>query len=141
MCHFIKQQLWPGEGDDANAGVELVRERLPAVLKDVSPDLSYNLDEISLIFCQMPTRLMASAHGRGGNRIMLTKNRLTVGLFANATGTDKFLPVVIRTAKSGFMFDHVAVVPLPQNMISAVQRLHAGIKRAFRAAFCWHHVF
>ena len=98
--HSVKQQLRHGEGDDANeAGVDIARTQVPIVLKDVLPDLIYNFDETGLFFRQLPTRSLDSAHSKGRKGKKLAKDRLTVGLFVNATGTDKFAPIVIGTAK------------------------------------------
>ena len=103
--HAINVQVRHGEGDSADTvGIAIARADIPMLLADVDPDLIYNFDETGLLFRQLPKKSLASVHSKGRKGKKLAKDRITVGLFVNATGTDKFVPIVIGNAKSPHCF-------------------------------------
>ncbi|EGD78255.1 hypothetical protein PTSG_12868 [Salpingoeca rosetta] len=80
-------------------GVALAREALPRLLEHVSRDDLYNLREAAVYYTQLPTRTRAS-HQRAG--AVTNKQRLTVALCCNASGTDKLpLYVIGKAANPG----------------------------------------
>ena len=70
------------------------KDRLPSITKDYKPRDIYNCDETGLFFKLMPDRslLLDGEVCKGDKR---SKERYTVLLCANWTGTDKLKPVVI----------------------------------------------
>ena len=99
--HPINVQVRHREGDSANTvGIAIARADIPMLLAGVDPDLIYNFDETGLLFRQLPKKSLASVHSKGRKGKKFAKDRITVGLFVNATGTDKFVPIVIGNAKS-----------------------------------------
>ena len=98
-------------GDIDIAAVEQDIEMLRCALKECSPGNIFNMDETGLFFRAIPNHsyLMANEgdqrqEGRGC-KAMKAKDRLTVVLCVNATGTCKVDPVVIGSAcKKTLMF-------------------------------------
>ncbi|CAF4803903.1 unnamed protein product, partial [Rotaria sp. Silwood2] len=70
------------------------KSRLSSMLKDYNPGDVYNGDETGLFFKLMPDKsfVLDNNDCKGGKR---SKERYTVLLYANWTGTDKLKPVVI----------------------------------------------
>ena len=52
----------------------------------------YNYDETGLNWRQPPDRTLATSKSAGGKK---KKERITIGLACNATGTDKLKPVIV----------------------------------------------
>uniref|UniRef100_H3BCF5 HTH CENPB-type domain-containing protein n=1 Tax=Latimeria chalumnae TaxID=7897 RepID=H3BCF5_LATCH len=63
---------------------------------DYSPDDIYNFDETGLFYKLGPSRTLATAPVAGHKK---SKERITVALFCNASGTDLRKPIVIARAK------------------------------------------
>ena len=108
-----------GEAADINiAAVEPEIETLRCALKEYSPDNIFNMDETGLFFRAIPNHsyLLADEgdqrqEGRGC-KAMKAKDRLTVVLCVNSTGTCKVDPVVIGSAKKPRCFKEIPpVVP------------------------------
>ena len=108
-----------GEAGDIDiAAVEQDIEMLRCALKEYSPGNIFNMDETGLFFRAIPNHsyLMANEgdqrqEGRGC-KAMKAKDRLTVVLCVNATGTCKVDPVVIGSAKKPRCFkDNPPTVP------------------------------
>ena len=68
------------------------REQLQRVLKEYTKDDIYNLDETGLFYGLEPNKTLATGPVRGTKKC---KDRITVALCANASGTDKLIPFVI----------------------------------------------
>jgi len=61
-----------------------------------NPDDIFNMDETGLVFRAQPTRTLAKGTTSGGK---VNKERITIGLTCNASGTEKLRPLVINKAK------------------------------------------
>jgi len=86
-----------GEGAAANlSGVKLARERLPDILQGASLEDIYNMDETGLLYRTLPTRAIMTSKRKGGK---CAKDRFTLNLFANASGSDVFLQAIGTAAK------------------------------------------
>ncbi|XP_061191527.1 jerky protein homolog [Saccostrea echinata] len=89
----IKRKLYEGEADSADMNaVQTGRGDLQRVLKDYEPDDIFNLDETGLFYRLGPNYTLATQKVSGTKK---SKNRITVALAANATGTTKLKPFVI----------------------------------------------
>ena len=87
------------EGEAASADVAVVteaRRELQEMLEGWDPDLVYNMDETGLFFRMEPNATLATRAVKGKKK---SKERLTVALCANATGTHKIKPLVIGKSK------------------------------------------
>jgi hypothetical protein len=73
------------------------RETLRDLLKNYSPDDIYNCDETGLYWKMEPSKTLSS-HPTSGTK--KPKDRVTVMLTCNATGTDKLVPVFIHRYKT-----------------------------------------
>jgi hypothetical protein len=86
-------------GESASADMTRVnagRESLKAVIEEYSLNDVYNFDETGLFFKLGPSSTLATGPVCGKN---LSKERITVGLAANATGTHKLTPVIVAHAR------------------------------------------
>jgi hypothetical protein len=82
-----------GEAKAADVdGVELARTDLPALIDQYALEDVYNYDETGLNWRQPPDRTLATSKSAGGKK---KKERITIGLACNATGTDKLKPVIV----------------------------------------------
>ncbi|CAF4531854.1 unnamed protein product, partial [Rotaria magnacalcarata] len=96
----IRQQLGGAVAGDFKATsvdlrtVEEWKERLPLIIDQYDPHDVYNADETGLFFKALPDRslVMAKEKCKGGKK---SKERFTVLLCTNMTGTDKLKPLVI----------------------------------------------
>jgi hypothetical protein len=77
--------------------VDKGRETLKKLLIDYNKDDIYNFDETALFYRMLPNKTLASAPVSGAK---VCKERISVGLCSNATGKDKFKPVVIGKFKN-----------------------------------------
>ncbi len=71
------------------------RRELPKILADYPLENIYNFDESGLMYRMLATsgNVVGSTKNRRGNKI--AKDRITVGIFCNATGTDFWKPAII----------------------------------------------
>jgi hypothetical protein len=83
----IKSYALHGEAGDANAeGIKLAQTELRNVLEPFKPEDVYNQDETGIFWRQVPARTLATGKRAGNKKI---KERVTVSLTCNVTGTDK----------------------------------------------------
>ncbi len=93
----IKSYTYHGESESADkALVEQGRTALQETLAQYLPNDIYNMDETGLFFRLGPNSTLATGAVKGTKK---KKDRLTVALCCNATGTDKLKPLVIGKAK------------------------------------------
>ena len=89
----IKRKLYLGEADSADmTAVQTGWADLQRVLQDYDPDDIFNLDETGLFFRLGPSYTLATTKVSGTKK---SKDRLTVALTSNATGSTKLKPFVI----------------------------------------------
>ena len=108
--HGIKHRVICGESATVDpAIVDDWKERLPLIIGKYAPNDVYNADETGLFFKALPDRslVMAKETCKGGKR---SKERFTVLLCTNMTGTDKLQPLIIgKLFLIGFMsFIHLS---------------------------------
>ncbi len=96
--HGIKSFVLHGEGDSVDTGsLHTEQVKLQDVLSEYEPDDIFNFDESALFFRLPPNRTLASIKRKGKK---VSKDRITVGLCCNLTGSEKLDPVVIgKSAK------------------------------------------
>jgi len=93
-----------GTGASAAADVESSRQRMAEIrtqLEDYDPEKIYNMDETGLYFRCIPSRayILASSRRRArGSKSIKEKDRVTLVLAVNATGSHKIPVVVIGRA-------------------------------------------
>lgn len=93
--HGIQYRLICGESAAVDpVTVDDWKQRLPSIIDEYSPNDVYNADETGLFFKALPNRslVMAKDTCKGGKR---SKERFTVLLCTNMTGTDKLQPFLI----------------------------------------------
>lgn len=85
-------------GDVSGVTVDSWKERLPEICKDYTADNIWNLDETGCFWRALPDRGLGQmkASCKGGKK---SKNRVTVALFANATGMKEKPVVIYKSAK------------------------------------------
>ena len=71
--------------------------KLHDLLKNWKPEDIFNCDETALYWDQEPIRVLAKNQVKGRKQ---SKNRVTVLLAVNSTGTEKLLPLLINKSKS-----------------------------------------
>jgi len=95
--HGIGVVTLHGEAGSAPAeNVAAGRAEVKELLKDVEPELVYNMDETGLFYRQLPRRSNVTKK-RAGTK--LAKDRFTAALTVNATGTDKLDVLIIGKSK------------------------------------------
>ena len=105
-----RRKILRGEAGDINIeDVETALEEIRAKLASFKAENVYNVDETSLFYRAMPTRSYYLNHpdkrltGRG-SKSLSPKDRITMLLCVNATGTSKVPPLLIGTAERPFCF-------------------------------------
>ena len=102
-----------GEGGDVNLSVveNWTETVLPSLLKDYSPEDVYNADETGLFFHAQPKKTLHFRGERcdGGKQ---SKERISVLVCANMTGTDKPKLLVIGKAAKPRCFKNVKSLPV-----------------------------
>lgn len=94
----IKRKLYEGEADSADmTAVQSGRQDLQRVLQDYDPEDIFNLDETGLFYRLGPNYTLATKKVSGTKK---SKDRITVALAANATGTTKIKPFVITKSSA-----------------------------------------
>ncbi|KAL3698729.1 hypothetical protein R1sor_012805 [Riccia sorocarpa] len=97
--HDIRMVTLHGEGDDAcEEGVNIARCNLPKLITDegYEPRDVFNFDETGLFYRQKPQRTLVTRAVSGQKK---HKDRITLGVCVNADGSERWMPVVITTAK------------------------------------------
>lgn len=95
--HCISSHRIHGESGSVSASaVTTSQEQLRTALAGYPPDDIYNFDETGFFYKLGPSSTLASGPAVGKKR---SKDRVTVGLMCNASGTDKVKPIVIGKAK------------------------------------------
>ncbi|XP_072143609.1 tigger transposable element-derived protein 4-like [Dermacentor andersoni] len=96
---------------DATACRDLRAERLPEIMRQFKDDDIYNVDETALFFKLLPTKSMAFKGEKctGGK---LSKERLTVLVGANMSGSDKLKLLVIGKLKNPRCFKGITNMPV-----------------------------
>ena len=86
-----------GESGDVDAnGVAHAISQLPILLSAYEPGDVYNMDETGLYFRAHPNKTLAQGKVKGRK---LQKERVTLALAVNSTGTDKLKLLVIYKSK------------------------------------------
>jgi hypothetical protein len=73
--------------------IKIEREKLKKVTATYSRDDIYNLDETALFFKLQPNKTLSNGDASGEK---ISKDRLTIALCCNATGSDKLKPIIIH---------------------------------------------
>ena len=117
--NLVNTSLW-GTGGSAATAVAAAQERMAQIRADLSayePDQIYNMDETGLFFRCLPNRAYVTAGRRRrvrGTKAMKAKDRVTLVLACNATGTHKIPVAIIGTAQVPVCFKPPRVAcPLP----------------------------
>ncbi|MEW8693664.1 MAG: hypothetical protein AB2535_21740 [Candidatus Thiodiazotropha endolucinida] len=91
--HNIASHVAHGEADSADPTVvSQGRQQLQEDLAAYDPNNIYNMDETGLFYRLLPNSTLATGPVSGTKK---QKDRITVALCSNATGTDKLVPLVI----------------------------------------------
>jgi hypothetical protein len=87
------------------------KSELPTLLKNYRPEDTFNADETGLFFKCLPNKTLALKNDdcHGGKQ---SKERITVLLCTNMTGTEKLTPLVIGKSKKLRCFVNVKSLPL-----------------------------
>ncbi|KAL2622862.1 hypothetical protein R1flu_003067 [Riccia fluitans] len=99
LCHQIETYVLLGEAGDASTeGIRLAKESVPKLIRDgnYEPEDVFNFDETGLFFRARPSRTLAKSYAAGQKS---RKERITLGLCNNILGREKWMPVVITSAK------------------------------------------
>jgi len=97
-------------GSGASANVEEAAERMAAIrqqLEGVDVDRIYNVDETGLLYLVLPSRSYVPSEDRRtarGSKAMKSKDRVTLNLCCNATGTHKVPVTMIGKAAQPMCF-------------------------------------
>jgi DNA-binding Lrp family transcriptional regulator len=83
---------------------------LPSIIKNYSPDDVFNADETGLFFNLLPDKSLVF-RGEKCHGAKRSKERLTVLLCCNESGTEKLTPLVIGKYKHPRCFKHVLTLP------------------------------
>lgn len=82
-------------GEEASIDPEIINTNLPILQEKLNmydPNDIYNFDETALFYAMEPNKTLASKGCKGRK---VCKDRITLGLCSNSTGTEKLIPVVI----------------------------------------------
>jgi DDE superfamily endonuclease/Tc5 transposase DNA-binding domain len=111
--HGISRLSMSGESADADMerADDFLKNTLPGLLENYSPDDIYNADETGLYFKCLPdkTYTFRSEKCHGGKK---SKERLTVMVCTNMFGTDKVKLLVIGKSKKPRCFKNVRSLPV-----------------------------
>ena len=90
-----------GECASVDTSSDIFQENLAAIREIVSQYVRenvFNMDETGLFFAQAPSRTLTTKEMVSGGKVM--KNRITVALCSNSTGSVKIKPLIIGQSKS-----------------------------------------
>ncbi|CAF3500964.1 unnamed protein product [Rotaria sp. Silwood1] len=111
--HGIQYRTINGESASVDpATVDGWKKRLVVMIDKYNPNDIYNADETELFFKALPNRSLVTAKDscKGGKR---SKERFTVLLCTNMTGTDKLKPLMIGKSANPRCFKNLNVKNLP----------------------------
>ncbi|CAM4823844.1 unnamed protein product [Rotaria magnacalcarata] len=111
--HNIQYRTICGESAAVDiATVEEWRDRLSSIIDEYDPNDVYNADETGLFRYSLPNRSLVTVKEtcKGGKR---SKERFTVLLCTNMTGTDKLQPLLIGKAAKPRCFKNLSMKQLP----------------------------
>ncbi|XP_046142187.1 jerky protein homolog-like [Osmia bicornis bicornis] len=74
--------------------------------EEINPENVYNMDENALLWKALPLKTLVSATEKCVSGHKMKKERLTIGLCANATGTHKLMPFLIYKYKQPRALKH-----------------------------------
>ena len=109
--HNLKQYTMHGEASSApleNLGA--MREKLRQTLKDFAPENIFNCDETGLFWKMKPSRTISDGPVSG---IKQSKDRVTVLLTCNSTGSEKLSPLFIHKFENPRALKHINKKNLP----------------------------
>lgn len=86
--------------------VEAWKDTFPSIIENYSPNDIFNADERGVFFLLMPDKML-DLKGEKCHGVKFSKERLTVLLCCNVSGTGKLLPLVIIKAKSPQCFKNM----------------------------------
>ena len=102
-CHIcLREKHGESASSDKQAATE-GRTKLQGILKDYALKDIFNFDETGLLYCLEPNKTLASGPVKGTKKC---KDRISVGLCANADGSEKLVPVLIHKAKKPHCFSN-----------------------------------
>jgi len=117
--NLVNISLW-GAGGSAATNEAATQQRMAEIRADLSayePDQIYNMDETGMFFRCLPNRAYVTAGRRRrarGTKAMKAKDRVTLVLACNATGTHKVPVAIIGTAQVPLCFTRPrSPCPLP----------------------------
>jgi hypothetical protein len=90
----LKSQTIQGESAGVDESyIKIEREKLKIITANYERDDIYNLDETALFFKLQPNKTLSNGATHGEK---INKERVTVALCCNATGTEKLKPIIIH---------------------------------------------
>ena len=98
----LREKHGESASSDKQAATE-GRTKLQGVLKDYALKDIFNFDETGLFYRLEPNKTLASGPVKGTKKC---KDRISVGLCANADGSEKLVPVLIHKAKNPRCFSN-----------------------------------
>jgi len=139
-CHCLENVALHGSG--ASANVEEAAERMVAIrqqLEGVDVDLIYNVDETGLLYRGLPSRSYVPSEDlrtARGSKAMKSKDRVTLNLCYNATGTHKVPVTMIGKAAQPMCFQGESnASPLPHLSQKSAWTDASAFKRWFEEVF------
>ena len=97
LCSHL--QKLTGEGLDCPDYTDFMETTLWLLLQEYKPNKIYNANETSLFYKALANRIYAfSAETVRGSKYLNSKDRLSLMLHTNMTGTDKLPPLIIGKA-------------------------------------------
>lgn len=111
--HNLKQYTM--HGDAASAPIQdldSMRENLRQTLRDYDPKDIFNCDETGLFWKMKPSRTLSNGSVAGSKQ---SKDRVTILLTCNSTGTEKMCPLFIHKHENPRALKHINKNTLPVN--------------------------
>jgi hypothetical protein len=111
--HNLKQYNMHGEASSAPLqNLDEMRKNISEILKEYDPQDIFNCDETGLFWKMRPSRTISN-HSMSGTK--QSKDRVTVLLTCNATGTEKLKSLLIHKYENPRALKHVNKNSLPVN--------------------------
>lgn len=99
---------------DPAAAAEWIKKLNDVITKEgLHPEQVYNMDETGLNFKRLPDKTFATSSEKSAPGFKIHKERITVALCSNSTGTHKLKPLVIGKAQKPRAFKNVNISSLP----------------------------
>ena len=109
--HNLKQYVIHGEAASAPLkDLETMRENLRQILKEYSPQDIFNCDETGLFWKMKPCRTISNEQTSGKKQ---SKDRVTILLTCNATGSEKLTPLFIHKYENPRVIKNIDKRTLP----------------------------